>query len=91
MKEHGFISNRLFDAAACGALILTDYVKGIEDIFGNYILTYKEQSEIVPLLEEYENNQDFKESIKSNLPQFIRDKHSFKERLATILKDLKES
>jgi spore maturation protein CgeB len=91
MKKHGFISNRLFDAAACGAMILTDYVQGIEDIFGKNVLTYKEKNEIVPLLEGFESNYDFRETISSNLPKLVGDKHTFKERTATILKDLKAS
>jgi spore maturation protein CgeB len=91
MKRYGFISNRLFDAAACGAMILTDYVKGVEDIFGNNVLIYKEQNEIVPLLEGFESNYDFRENISSNLSKLVRGKHSFKERTATILKDLRAS
>jgi spore maturation protein CgeB len=90
MKRHGFLSNRIFDAAACGALILTDHVQGIEDVFGNNILTYKEQEEIPPILEEFENNHEFKESISLILPKLVRDKHSFKERTAKILEDLRE-
>jgi len=32
MRELGFINNRTFDAAACGAVVLSDHVAGIEDI-----------------------------------------------------------
>lgn len=33
MAEHGFIANRVFDAVACGARVLCDDVRGIEDVF----------------------------------------------------------
>lgn len=40
MRECGFLSNRLFDLAACGAIIVTDRVPGAEAIFGDAIYEY---------------------------------------------------
>ncbi len=39
MAAEGFLSNRLFDAAACGARILTDPAAGLEDVFGDAVRT----------------------------------------------------
>ena len=33
MRRNGFISNRIFDVAASGGCLLTDYVLGMEDLF----------------------------------------------------------
>ena len=33
MRDKGFLSNRLFDAAAAGAFIISDKVQGLESIF----------------------------------------------------------
>ncbi len=35
MAAEGFLSNRLFDAAACGSRILTDEATGLADVFGD--------------------------------------------------------
>src|SRR5262249_41693811 len=35
MQEHGFISNRLFDAGACAAAIVSDQVSGLASVFGD--------------------------------------------------------
>ncbi|TCT22869.1 GT2 family glycosyltransferase [Thiobaca trueperi] len=40
MREQGFLSNRLFDAAACGAAVLSDTVEGLGDVFGEAVATY---------------------------------------------------
>lgn len=39
MAAEGFLSNRLFDAAACGSRILTDPAAGLEDVFGDAVRT----------------------------------------------------
>ena len=40
MRDAGFISNRLFDAVACGAYIISDSVDGLEETFGDRVLAY---------------------------------------------------
>jgi len=50
MKAEGFISNRLFDAAATGARIVSDDVKGLREIFGPQVATYTSQEELRALL-----------------------------------------
>ena len=34
MREHGFISNRIYDALACGAVVVSDDVAGLDGRFG---------------------------------------------------------
>lgn len=40
MARDGFVSNRLFDAAASGALVVTDPVPGVEELFHGAVRTY---------------------------------------------------
>ena len=46
MAENGYISNRIFDALACGAIVLSDKVKGIERIFDNGIWYFSNPDEM---------------------------------------------
>jgi len=46
MVQSGFISNRIFDALACGAIILTDPVNGIEQTFSEGIYFYRDADEL---------------------------------------------
>jgi len=40
MREHGFISNRIFDVVASGALPVSDNVVGIKELFGKLVCIY---------------------------------------------------
>ncbi len=52
MKEKGFISNRIFDGVACGALIISDNVVGLEEIFSDNVKTYETPEELKKLIDE---------------------------------------
>ncbi len=47
MAKNGFLNNRIFDALACGTIVLNDYVNGIEDIFENDLLIGRNKKELV--------------------------------------------
>ncbi|MCX6403756.1 MAG: glycosyltransferase, partial [Actinobacteria bacterium] len=49
MAKHGFLSNRLFDAAASGARVVSDDVAGIRDVFGESVAVYRTPSELAEL------------------------------------------
>ena len=53
MIEEGFISNRIFDVTACGGFIISDYIEGIEEIYGDAIPMYKKEEEFVKLIKYY--------------------------------------
>ncbi len=40
MRERGFISNRIYDALACGACVISDDVAGLDERFGGAVATY---------------------------------------------------
>jgi len=46
MREHGFISNRIYDALACGATIISDEVVGLADRFGDAVVTYRDPGDL---------------------------------------------
>ena len=49
MARHGFLSNRLFDAVASGARVISDGAAGIEEIFGKSVAVYKGSSQLKDL------------------------------------------
>jgi glycosyltransferase involved in cell wall biosynthesis len=46
MAREGFISNRVFDAAAAGAVVVTDYVDGIRDVSPELIRVFSDPSSL---------------------------------------------
>ncbi len=51
MRAAGFRSNRLYDALACGALVVCDRVAGLDGSLGDAVLTYEGRAELRPLIE----------------------------------------
>jgi hypothetical protein len=41
MREQGIVSNRVFDALACGALAISDHLPEIHERFGDAVVTYR--------------------------------------------------
>ena len=60
MIKAGYISNRIFDATASGAFVISDYVKEIEDIYGDSIPMYKNEDEFVELVNFYLANPEIR-------------------------------
>lgn len=85
MAEGGFLSNRLFDAAACGAMIVSDRVKGLEAVFGEAIACYDDSSGLGPLVQDCLRRRDETASQRVQLADWIRQHHSFEQRVETLL------
>jgi glycosyltransferase involved in cell wall biosynthesis len=46
MRDQGFLSNRLYDASACGACVVTDHVDGLDEVFGGAVRSYRRPEEL---------------------------------------------
>ncbi len=58
MKEFGFVNNRIYDATASGALVISDYIKEIDDIYQGSVPMYKTKEELNELIKYYLNNEE---------------------------------
>lgn len=79
MRKRGFISNRIFDAIACGSVILTDHVKGIEDLFPDAVVYYDEAEELEDKIQEALR-------IGSVNPELVKE-HTYERRVQKIIDD----
>ncbi len=50
MAAEGFLSNRLFDAAACASRVLSDGATGLHDVFGEGVRTYRDADDLIAIL-----------------------------------------
>ena len=46
MRAWGIVSNRLFDALACGTPIVSDYLPELPELFGDAVSTYRDAEEL---------------------------------------------
>lgn len=58
MKEKGFVNNRIYDATAAGALVISDYMKEIEEVYGDSVPMYKNKEELKEKLAYYLSHED---------------------------------
>ena len=49
MARDGFVSNRLFDAVACGARVISDEVAGLAELFEGAVQTYRTPEDLARL------------------------------------------
>jgi spore maturation protein CgeB len=84
MRRDGFVSNRLFDAAACAARVLSDDVAGAAELFGGLVRTFTHPDEIGRLLTDVGTGWPaYDERVR--LAERVVREHSFDRRAETLL------
>ena len=85
MQKNGFISNRLFDAAACGAVVVSDDVAGIDDIFDGLVYVYTNGPEdLRGCVRDALSEDETRRKQRQELAQKIAKYHSFDARARTL-------
>lgn len=85
MREKGFISNRIFDALATEAFIISDKVWGIEEEFGDSIVTYDTPEELKELVEYYLSHPEKRKDKAQKGAKIVLEKHTYQQRAARFL------
>ena len=81
-----FASNRLFDAAACGARILSDRIDGLEETFSGLVLPFDNEHELARLVTPpYDSFPD--NAARRDIATRIIAEHSFDKRAETLIDD----
>ncbi|MFL0565702.1 glycosyltransferase [Microbacterium sp. 179-I 1D1 NHS] len=84
MAENGFLSNRLFDAAATGARIVSDRVPGMAEIFGSQVQTYGDVDELRRALDIRSAAWPSPQELQESARRIVRE-HSFDARARVLL------
>jgi hypothetical protein len=86
MRRDSFASNRLFDAAACGARILSDRIDGLEETFSGLVLPFDNEHELARLVQPpYDAFPD--NATRRQIATRIIAEHSFDKRAETLIDD----
>lgn len=84
MREHGILSNRLFDLAACDARVVTDYLPEVEEVFGDVVLTYGEGRSIGEMVQMQLHETPERAQARRDLGERVRREHTFDARAARL-------
>ncbi|GAA2076124.1 hypothetical protein GCM10009821_14150 [Aeromicrobium halocynthiae] len=86
MAKHGFFSNRLFDAAATGARVISDRVPGLADLFGPQVQAYNSVQRLRELLDPSSPHWPEEDEL-ARLAHRVTQEHSFDARARVLLDD----
>ncbi len=84
MATEGFVSNRLFDAVACGARVVSDEVFGLDELFGGMVQVYRSVDELERLCSEPLDAFPDDETRRA-MAKRVADEHSFDARARQLL------
>jgi O-antigen biosynthesis protein len=90
MRAHGYISNRVYDALACGALVLSDDVPGLTERFGDAVLTYRSPRELRELIERFLADPQERRRRGELGRALVLDHHTFARRVEELLAFVQE-
>ena len=85
MAKHGFLSNRLFDAAASGARVVSDGAVGTSEVFGESVAVYRSRSELADLCSKANRDMWGNQDEISNRANQIGIEHSFDQRAKVLV------
>lgn len=86
MRRDGFASNRLFDATASGARVITDAIDGIDGLFGGSVQVYRDRDDLVRLATLRDPDAVFgDDAARRAVAADVREKHSFAARARRLV------
>jgi GT2 family glycosyltransferase/spore maturation protein CgeB len=88
MAGHGFLSNRLYDAAACGALVMSDRVSGIDEEFDGGVVAFGDGAELRELVDRFLDDADMRAEHGRRAMAAVRSRHTFAHRVDEMLRIL---
>lgn len=86
MREYGFVSNRLFDAVACGAVVVSDDVPGIGDIFGDAVIVARDDENLGAVVARIRDEMPLRRSVAEAAAKRIAAEHGFAARAGEMLR-----
>jgi len=85
MRANGFLSNRLYDALAAGAFVISDRVDGIDGEFDGAIPTYATPDELEALIDRFLAEPETRRSLAERGRQVVLELHTFEIRVRTLM------
>jgi len=89
----GAVNQRVFDVPCCGAFLLTDYRRGLEDLFepGAEVAYYSHPDEIPGLVELYMENPEKRRAVAEAARHRVLAEHTYDHRMTTLMEAMRQT
>ena len=91
MREQGIVSNRVFDALACGALVVSDHLPEIAQRFGDAVVTYATPEDLRAQIDRLLADPAQRAERAARGRELVLAQHTFRHRVDALLDALKTS
>ncbi len=85
MRREGFLSNRLYDASAAGAFVISDDVEGLEAEFDGGVVGYRDRRHLHDLVEHYLDHPEERRERSERARAAVLARHTFAHRARTFV------
>ncbi|MEX2556534.1 MAG: glycosyltransferase [Actinomycetota bacterium] len=82
---YGSMNSRVFEALACGTLVITNNVRGSEELFGGALPTYGSREELRAQLDRYLADDELRADTARKLRSQVLASHTYAHRAETLL------
>jgi GT2 family glycosyltransferase len=79
-RPWGCINSRTFEAAACGACIVSNPVPELQELFGDSLLIYRDSQELSEIIRHYLANEDERKMLGQKARRVVLDGHTYDHR-----------
>jgi spore maturation protein CgeB len=91
MRDWGFVSNRLFDALACGTPVISDDLVEIDELFAGSVLEYHDADELRELVEAALSDPIAARGRAARGRELVLEHHTFEHRARELLDALRRN
>jgi len=85
MRKYGFINNRVFDALACKAFVLSDYCTDMDALFSGCLVSYEGRQDLHDKIETYINCPEKREDIARKGYMRVVSEHTVAHRVEELM------
>ena len=89
MRSEGFISNRIYDALAAGAFVISDRIDEIEAAFDGAVPMFADPADLEALIERYLADPPERRRLADHGRQVVLERHTFRQRVDVIAATLR--
>jgi Glycosyl transferases group 1 len=86
MRDEGFIPNRIYDALASGAFVISEAIASLDPEFDGSVVTYRDDAELPALIDQYLADPDERADRAEKGRRAVLARHTFGHRVDSIIR-----